>query len=429
MKRFSAVILVLSLISLTFCACGKQPTTETPTDTTVTVSEVPSTSTQPTSNQPTTTQTTTKTVTHSQTVTSTKKTTNATIHFSSGNTTAKDVSSSFTVNNVLSTDQLKIYHNILNAVKAREELIDLGDVRSFDILYAYNAVNKYNPSVFWFPLEYELIRYNGGYNIRFHYNYTKEQINGMSIRIETAVQLLLKNIKDSDDEYATALQIHDVLCENITYDNSAGAESFNIFGALVNKTATCEGYSRAYQYLLSLKSIRSVLVSGKVGNEGHMWNKVCLNGSWYNTDITLNDSDDMSNHFFFNRTDAEFLSDHTCDRTIEHTDGSQVPYSMEFNMALPVCTSQNDNYYIKSNRFITSDASFDEIVSTALQGEIFGVYEFGTSVSFGSFPKTGTAEYDKLKVKIVDSVRAVTDKEFTFYGVDGGYGFALDFGE
>ena len=429
MKRIFPFILIFTVISLTLCACKDGQTPTTPTDITQTQTQTQpqaTTITQSTTEKSEVTATTAKNETQLRTSKTTTSSTNATIHFSSGNTKKQNESTAYTVNNVLTADQLEIYHDILNAVKSHEDLVDLGNVRSFDIIYAYNAVNKYNPSVFWFPLEYELIRYNGGYNLRFHYNYTKEQISGMSARIETQVQLLLNEIK-GDDEYSIALQIHDALCNKISYDTQFQAESFNIFGALVNKSATCEGYSRAYQYLLSLKGIRCVLVGGNVGNEGHLWNKVCINGSWYNTDITLDDSDDKSNHFYFNRTDAEFLSDHTCDRTIGRDDGTQLPYSMEFNMALPVCTAQSDNYYIKNDRFIISDDSFNDVISNALTGEIVGVYEFGTSQSFGCFPKTDTAEYEALKSKIVDSVRAVTDKEFAFYGVHGGYGFAVVF--
>ena len=57
----------------------------------------------------------------------------------------------------------------------------------------------------------------------------------------------------------------------------------------------CEGYARAFQVLCNVKGIPSVIVDGQAksslnGNwEGHMWNFVQVDGSWYAVDVTWND--------------------------------------------------------------------------------------------------------------------------------------------
>ena len=110
-----------------------------------------------------------------------------------------------------------------------------------------------------------------------------------------------------------ARKIHDGLMDLITYDQEAfknpvlnengkrilSYES-SAYGALVEgrngpHLATCGGYARAYQYLLQKCGIPSALVFGYVGYTEevpsyHVWNMVCLDGEWYETDPTFDDA-------------------------------------------------------------------------------------------------------------------------------------------
>ena len=51
---------------------------------------------------------------------------------------------------------------------------------------------------------------------------------------------------------------------------------------LVKGKGLCSGFSRALQIILSKLNIESVLVF----SETHVWNQVCLDGTWYNCDLT-----------------------------------------------------------------------------------------------------------------------------------------------
>ncbi len=64
-------------------------------------------------------------------------------------------------------------------------------------------------------------------------------------------------------------------------------ESFTMYGALVKGVAVCEGYSKAYQYMLNQLGIENYLCSSQSLN--HVWNIVKLNGKYYHVDVTFDD--------------------------------------------------------------------------------------------------------------------------------------------
>jgi len=66
------------------------------------------------------------------------------------------------------------------------------------------------------------------------------------------------------------------------------------YGALVKGQAVCEGYARAFKYLMDASGIPCVLVSGTAINsqgqeESHAWNYVQINENWYAVDVTWDD--------------------------------------------------------------------------------------------------------------------------------------------
>ena len=91
------------------------------------------------------------------------------------------------------------------------------------------------------------------------------------------------------------LFIHDYLINNIDYDSSYQAVgTYSIYGALIEKKCVCEGYAKAFKYLLNSVGYECELLQGTATNssgqtENHAWNAVKLNGIWYEIDTTWDD--------------------------------------------------------------------------------------------------------------------------------------------
>lgn len=166
--------------------------------------------------------------------------------------------------------------------------------------------------------------------------------------LERAVAGILAQTADCADEYRRELRIHDLLAARITYDAATAegdpaeqrANAFTAYGALVEGSAVCEGYSRAMQLLMNRLGIRCTLVSGSAPEGGsHMWNLLEIDGRGYHLDLTWDDGDDRLHHTFFNLTTEEILLSHRIDGD---------------NVGVDTCVSTGANYYRREGLYLTT---------------------------------------------------------------------------
>lgn len=130
-------------------------------------------------------------------------------------------------------------------------------------------------------------------NSYLHSNFNSKQ--KVNVAINT-VEKIKNNIINTVYEYNTYEKIkyvHDMLVNSIEYDSNK-QNIHNIYGALVDKKVVCEGYAKAFKYLMDELDIECILVSGVATNssgkeESHMWNYVRLNNEWYGVDVTWDD--------------------------------------------------------------------------------------------------------------------------------------------
>lgn len=121
---------------------------------------------------------------------------------------------------------------------------------------------------------------------------TKEEVELVIKELEEAKNEILENATGSN--YDKMLYVHDWIIENTEYDVLDNPNTSNVYGCLVNKKAICEGYARAFKYLLDELEIPCILVSGTAvdenGNsERHAWNYVFIKNNWYAVDTTWDD--------------------------------------------------------------------------------------------------------------------------------------------
>ena len=122
---------------------------------------------------------------------------------------------------------------------------------------------------------------------------SKEAIEQAISQIEQMKNQILQN--KTGNTYEDIKMVHDYLIDTIDYESTLSKENiYNIYGALVNKECVCEGYARAFKYLLDELNIPCVMIIGTATNsqgetENHAWNYVQLSGNWYAVDTTWDD--------------------------------------------------------------------------------------------------------------------------------------------
>ncbi len=123
---------------------------------------------------------------------------------------------------------------------------------------------------------------------------------------------ILSGLQSDMTDLDKALYIHDEIVDCTTYSD-IGYASYKACGPLVYGKAVCEGYSRAYIYLLNKAGIKTDRAVSD--NMNHTWVYVCLDGNYYHVDLTWDDTrasgsslNGAFDHKYFLRTDGEIKS-------------------------------------------------------------------------------------------------------------------------
>ena len=185
---------------------------------------------------------------------------------------------------------------------------------------------------------------------------------------------------------AIAQKIHDKMINDIDYlyENDEPSESLyahNIVGILDGTGGVCEGYAKAYQYLLNLFDIPNIYVVGLGGSGydlgGHAWNLVMAdNERFYDVDVTWDDraAKGISYDYFMNGSTAFDL---------EHIpslpDGSSIYY------LYPLPSVPALNYKITDNTAPNSISNKE--VSLSSSTFVYNGTQFMPSVSISGLKK------------------------------------------
>lgn len=156
---------------------------------------------------------------------------------------------------------------------------------------------------------------------------TQEQVEKAKFYLEDIRKQMAEQIA-IDGVYRKLGKVHNWLVETVSYGGTS-KNQHTIYGALADNKAVCEGYARAFKYLMDASAIPCVLVSGTATNsqgeeESHAWNYVQINEKWYAVDVTWDDpiitgggelTQELKYRYFL-KGETEFKVDHKEDGRI-----------------------------------------------------------------------------------------------------------------
>ncbi len=239
----------------------------------------------------------------------------------------------------LSSKEKQAYNNILAEIESMPADIEVPSLNQTELTTVFEALLYDNPYLFFLGRSCTITKkgitsyFNAEYIMTVsEYNQKKQELTEISAEV-------LKSFK-AKSELETELYIHDYIVTNCSYENNGAEDESNAYGALLGKSAACEGYSKAAKVLFDMAGIDCYVISGMSDDfngrqESHMWNIVKINGNYYHLDLTWDDpvgagSENKNGliYTYFNITDEEIKKTHS-----------------DFTSA-NICTATADNYFV-----------------------------------------------------------------------------------
>lgn len=193
------------------------------------------------------------------------------------------------------------------------------------------------------------------------YFYNQNEVAQIQPKIHKTTNNILKRVQGAT-AYEKVLSLHDVLAENILYDDNAADDidkyylkSNTILGVLFFKTAVCEGISKTFKLLLNMLDVKCLIVVGDTNentnkNVKHAWNIVKIEGAPYHIDLTWDVNRSFPNaisHAYFCLSDKNAIKTH----------------SWELG-DIPTCTGGR-SYYVEHDLIAKTDYDICRIIDSA----------------------------------------------------------------
>ena len=161
---------------------------------------------------------------------------------------------------------------------------------------------------------------DGDFQITFGITYltTLEQENYVHDEVDT---ILANLIAPHMNQHQKIKAIHDYIVTHVAYNEFPASENtpHSAYTALFDGEAVCQGYALLAYKMLTEAGFEARIIGGFAGNDAdgwvdHAWNRVKLDGVWYNLDCTWDDPiPDVPGRVLYNYyhlTDTELETDH-----------------------------------------------------------------------------------------------------------------------
>ncbi len=260
----------------------------------------------------------------------------------------------------LNENEKKLYSIVLPQLYEHSEKIEVPKLTDGDLSAVLSALSYDNPDLFNMGINCKI--YKSGYKHFFEAEYSmgKQEYKSQLQQVEQIVQAIVEGAAEYTDVYEKEKYVHDYIINHCSYaEVSQSANANTVYGCLVEGKASCEGYSRAFQFILNKLDIDNRIITGEGATDGvnynaHMWNYVYLGGKGYFVDVTWDDPKGdvpVLNHTYFNVNTNDILLKH---RSI----GQEVPLS----------TDTEYNYFVRESLYleIGSGDAFENAVSNAV---------------------------------------------------------------
>ena len=294
-----------------------------------------------------------------------------------------------------------------------------------DYYHILEHVYDDHPEFFaFYPLRSAVRCAGGTVSVDLFYRYSPQVQQSFERELDQAVEQVLGECFPTGWEDMPELKrekiIFDWIVRNVTYDQESyqmiedpgrledmsRSVAWNAYGALVRRTAVCEGIACAFKLLCNEVGLPSIVVLGKGRTGRHAWNLVRVHGKFYHVDCTwdlhasISTQVPYARYRYFNLPDRIISANHTAETKF-----------------LPVCGSLQYNPFRMKKMCATTP---EELLQISMRMADEGHNRF--AVMTMGFPAINARD------SVMMSLCRHVGKNVTAYADDSGYfiGFVID---
>ena len=272
--------------------------------------------------------------------------------------------------NLLSPDEKRIYDAFYDGVRKLMPEITIPN-RSYtrdSSNHVFQAILSDNPDIFYLsPRNCKTRMSASEYTIIPEYLYSREQINEVTSQISRKSSEIISRICSiaGRDDVKREKELYRYFQQNYKYDEaSKGSENpavvriaYTMVGPILYNRAVCDGFSKAYMFLLDAMDIRCIYVAGAGRKDGyinpnHAWNIVWHHGRTYHSDVTWDIPLQYDGTDVFEHLD---LSDEAI--SLNHTGFSRVPK----------CSYKDLEYFGNTGAIVGSQKEIEQLLIDAVR--------------------------------------------------------------
>lgn len=172
------------------------------------------------------------------------------------------------------------------------------------------------------------------------YLMTPEQATFVDMNVQ---EVLTKIIHNSMSDVEKVRAVNDYIVSHTAYTKDTKSSPHSAYTVLAERGGVCQGYALLAHSMLQKLGIETQYIVGYVGQEGHAWNLVKLDGQWYHLDTTWNDPvpdrKGVVRYQYFLVDDRTMAKDHSW-IAADYPKASSKKYSYYHNVDFPAQVGQ-----------------------------------------------------------------------------------------
>jgi transglutaminase/protease-like cytokinesis protein 3 len=273
--------------------------------------------------------------------------------------------------NTLDDDEKALYDAILGAASTMNfKIYGTDNLTMEKWAKVFGMVYNQEPQLFWLNSKIKIGR--------LYFNETDtDKIASMQKEIDATVNTLVKEANTKSTTYEKLKVFHDYLVLNSTFQKNEDVGNYNqsIYNAFAGGTSSqgniqCSGYAKGMQYLCDQVGIECMIITGtNESGSTHAWNKVKVDGEWYNLDATWDDPILSTPIYNYLRYTYFLVPDSwIVDKTHFNVNKVTLSSGKSFSyFTAPKATATAQNYFVKNNLVYSDFDSADKALKKALE--------------------------------------------------------------